>query len=84
MAGVAFVAHVQSAEAAQPGESSLNNPPVAAESFGRLDAFAGDAHADSTTAHPAAELGGVICLVRVQLPGLRRRGPRRDRITGSA
>ncbi len=47
VAGMAFVAVVESAVAGQPGHGPLDHPPTSPKSLGGLDAFAGDADADA-------------------------------------
>ena len=48
--GLAFVAANQASIVLQPGQARFDDPPVAAEAFGGLDAFAGDTHADAAPA----------------------------------
>lgn len=50
VAGVAFVAGAESAVAGQPRDRPLDHPPSAAQPFAGLNAFTGDAHADSLAA----------------------------------
>lgn len=72
--GLAFVAAVKPAAptqpasqpAGQPGHSTLDYPPVAAEPLRGLDALASDAVADAAFAEPSAQVDVVVSLVRVQ------------------
>jgi hypothetical protein len=57
---------------------------VFAELVAGFDAFAGDARNDPAPAEPVAQRGNVVALSACSLTGFRRRGPRRDRIAGSA
>jgi hypothetical protein len=47
--GLALVAAVQTAAAAQPGHRALDHPAVSAQAAGRFDATAGDARHDLPT-----------------------------------
>jgi hypothetical protein len=49
---------------------SIFHRPVSAESFGRLDAWAGDAGDDATFRHPGQGVGGVVRLVGAELAGV--------------
>lgn len=73
--GLAFVAAVQASTAGQPGDSSFDNPAVAAEPLRGLDALAGDAVAYAAAAEPSPQVVVAIALVRVQLPGAPAAGP---------
>ena len=60
MVGVAVIADGEPVVAEQPGDGAFDDPPVAAEFGGRLDAFAGDAWGDAAVAEPGAE---VVCVL---------------------
>jgi hypothetical protein len=50
--GLSLVTAVKSSASGQPGDRSLDDPAVAAEPRGGLDALAGDTVADATLAKP--------------------------------
>ncbi len=82
--GLAVVADVEAVVAGQPGDRALDHPSVVAEALGGFDAFAGDADADAAVSHPFRSSAVSYALSACSLPGLRRRGPRRDRMAGTA
>ena len=63
-----LVANGQPSELANPGEGPFNNPPVLAQSLGRLHPAPGNAghHSSLSASHSAP--GEVIRLVRMQFP----------------
>lgn len=65
MHGFAVVANIEPVVAGQPRYRALYHPPVTAETFGGLDTFAGNPYADTSMADPSAQLGNIVCLVRV-------------------
>ncbi len=79
MRWLAVVANVEPVVAGQPGNRAFDHPSVTTEPLGRLDAFASDPDADTSAVHPLTQVCGIVGFVGVQLAGLRRRGPRRDR-----
>ena len=79
----AFVADGQAPVAGEPGDGALDLPAVASQPFAGVDAAAGDARDDAALAQPAAVGVEVVPLVRAELDGRRRRGPRRDRMAGT-
>lgn len=84
MGAVAFVADRHPAVAGQPRQGAFDLPPVSTQALAGLDPAAGDARHDAPLAQPPAVHGGVVAVVRPQPPGVRRRGPRRDRTAGIA
>jgi hypothetical protein len=84
MTGDALVAQGQPPVARQPGHGALDDPAVPSELVAGLGSLAGDADGDATVADPGAQLSVVVGLAGVQLAGLRRRGPRRERMAGMA
>lgn len=62
----AVVAAEESAVAGEPGRAAFDHPPVPAESVGRVDAPACDPGGDTSLGQPAAQVGAVVGLVRVQ------------------
>src|SRR5436309_10850797 len=64
---VALVAHVEAAEATQPGLGALRHPAVAPQLLAGLDAFAGDAAADPPLAQAGPIGARLVRLVRMQL-----------------
>ncbi len=65
----ALVADGEAAEVVQPGEGAFDDPAVAAEAGGALDALAGDADLDAAPVEVAAAVRVVVALVGVQLGG---------------
>ncbi len=80
--GLTFVAAVQTSAAGKPGDRSSDDPAVAAQPGGGLDALAGDMVTDSALTEPSAQVVVVVFLVGMELGGRRRRGPRRERMGG--
>lgn len=60
--GLASVAAVQTSAAGQPGHGPFDDPAMTAEPLGRLDAFAGDAVANTLHAKPSAQVVVVVAL----------------------
>jgi len=79
---VPFVADGEAAVAGEPGDGAFDLPAVSAEAVAGVDAAAGDARDDAALAQPGPVGGGVVALSARSRAGLRRRGPRRDRIAG--
>ena len=67
--GFAVVAADESAIVLQPGQAGFDDPAVAAQSLGGLDASAGDAYADAASADLLAQGADVIGFVAVELVG---------------
>lgn len=65
--GLAFVAAVQTSATGKPGHRSFDDPAVAAQPGGGLDALAGDAVTDSALTEPSAQVVVVVPLVGVEL-----------------
>ncbi len=84
MSVLAVVADREPVIAAEPGDGSFDDPAVPAEVLTRLDSFASDSDADASIPHPVPQFVVVIGLSACNFPGLRRRGPRRERIAGIA
>src|SRR4051794_11560982 len=63
----ALVADGQPPAARDPGQGTLDHPPVAAEALAALDPAPGDARDDAAPAAGAAAAGVVVGLVGVQL-----------------
>lgn len=62
-----FIANPQTTAAVEPGKSAFNNPTVAAEALGGLDAATSDARADMPLAGGASATWEVIAFVCVEL-----------------
>jgi hypothetical protein len=69
VAAFAFVADGEAKVAEQPGDGTLDLPPVPSQALGRLDARMGDPRGDAASAQPCQGLSGMVNLVRVQLAG---------------
>ena len=69
------------AVADEPGDGASDLPAVSAEKVAGVDAAAADARDDAAFAQPCPVGRGVVGFVGAE-PGLRRRGPRRDRVAG--
>ena len=67
--GFAVVAANEAAVAHEPGHGSFDDPAVAAQALGRLNALAGYTHRDAADLHGRAEWFLVVGLVRVQFLG---------------
>lgn len=67
---LAFVATAKSAAAGEPGHGSFDDPSVAAQPLGGLDALTGDAVADASLAQPSAQVIVVVALVGMELSRL--------------
>lgn len=70
--GLAFAAAEQAAASRRPGHRPFDDPAVAAEPCGRLDALAGDTATDATLAKPFPQ---VVVVVAVARPPRRRTRP---------
>ncbi|KIQ61868.1 hypothetical protein TR51_21730 [Kitasatospora griseola] len=69
MLALAFVAAVESAEAAEPGDGALDHPSVSAEALGGVDASAGDARWDPASSQVSADESVIVGFVAVELAG---------------
>jgi hypothetical protein len=67
VAAFAFVSHGEAAVAEEPGDGSLDLPPVPSQALGRLDARPGDPRGDAAPAQPGQGLGGMVGLVAAEL-----------------
>ncbi len=62
-----FIAHLEAAEAIEPGERPLDHPAIAPQPLTRLDAAAGDARNDATPAQRLPTARIIVALVGVKL-----------------
>jgi hypothetical protein len=73
--GATLVADGEAAEAGEPGERALDNPTVAPQALGTVDAAPGDARHDPAVAAGPVAGGVVVGLVGVELGGPAPRPP---------
>lgn len=69
MVGFSVVAADESAVVLQPGQAGFDDPAVAAQAFGGLDALSGDPHTDAALADLVTYRFDVVGLVAVELVG---------------
>lgn len=67
MFGLAFIAAVQAAASGEPGDRPFDDPAVAAQPGGGLDALGGDAVTDAFLTEPSAQVVVVVALVGMEL-----------------
>lgn len=84
VAAFAFVPHGEAAVAEQPGDGSLDLPPVPSQALGRLDARTRDPRGDAAPAQPGQGLSGMAGLVAAELARAPAPRPAPERTAGIA